>query len=262
MNNMFGICHLAIVPVRASASDKSEMVSQLIFGDVFIIIENEDRWISVKNIYDNYEGWIDVKQYKPITEEDAKKLVKEKQFLTRDASTIAVKLPVKENLYLPIGAVLPQFNNNKCILAGNSYQLLGNNNLIPDREDFAVDLEEMAFSFLGVPYLWGGKTHFGIDCSGYTQVVFKLLGIKLNRDAWQQAEQGKLVDFIQKAKSGDLAFFDNEEGRINHVGIMINNNRIVHASGRVKIENIDYQGIFSTELNKYTHKLRIIKRFV
>ncbi len=262
MNNIFGICHLAVVPVRLSASDKSEMVSQLIFGDVFSILEQEERWLKVKSLYDDYEGWIDVKQYQKIAENDAKQLNLQPQFLTRDASTIAVKLPIRENLYLPIGSVLPQFENQKCVIANTTYQLLGNHNVMPDKEDFNADLEEIAFSFLGVPYLWGGKTHFGIDCSGYTQTVFKLLGIKLKRDAWQQAEQGKLVDFIQHARSGDLAFFDNEEGKITHVGIMINNNRIVHASGKVKIENIDYQGIFSTELNKYTHKLRIIKRFI
>ena len=119
-----------------------------------------------------------------------------------------------------------------------------------------------ALFFQNAPYLWGGRTLFGIDCSGFSQIVFKLNGIKLNRDAWQQAEQGAVVDFLPEAKSGDLAFFDNAEGRIIHVGIMLGTNKIIHASGKVRVDTIDNQGIYNAEMGRYTHKLRIIKRFI
>ena len=119
-----------------------------------------------------------------------------------------------------------------------------------------------AKSFLNVPYLWGGRTHFGIDCSGFAQAVYRLQGITLKRDAYLQAEQGQTVDFLQEAKLGDLAFFDNEEGRITHVGMMLNNEQIIHASGKVKIYKIDMQGIYSAEQKKHTHKLRIVKRML
>jgi cell wall-associated NlpC family hydrolase len=123
-------------------------------------------------------------------------------------------------------------------------------------------LDIVAKSFLNTPYLWGGRTHYGIDCSGFTQAVFKLRGFDLKRDAWMQAEQGTVVDFLAEAKLGDLAFFNNSEGKITHVGIMLNNEQIIHASGRVKIDRIDGQGIYSEELKRYTHKLRIVKRML
>ena len=131
----------------------------------------------------------------------------------------------------------------------------------PNINEFRSSVTDAAMFFMNAPYLWGGRSVFGIDCSGFTQMVFRQFGIRLKRDAWQQAEQGELLGFIQEARAGDLAFFDNEEGRITHVGIMLNNNRIIHASGKVRIDTIDTQGIFNKDLNKYTHKLRIVKRF-
>ena len=121
-------------------------------------------------------------------------------------------------------------------------------------------MQEIAQSLLNVPYQWGGRSPMGMDCSGFTQVVFKILGKKLLRDAWQQAEQGVLVNFIEEIQPGDLVFFDNEEGRIIHVGIALANHKIIHASGCVRIDNLDHHGIYNTETRKYSHNLRIIKR--
>ncbi|MNL48577.1 Gamma-D-glutamyl-L-lysine endopeptidase [compost metagenome] len=123
-------------------------------------------------------------------------------------------------------------------------------------------MESLFKMFLNAPYLWGGRSILGIDCSGFTQVCYKILGIKLKRDAYQQADQGELVSFINEGKLGDLAFFDNAEGRITHVGILINSHQIIHASGRVRIDSIDHQGIFNEETQQYSHKLRIIKRIL
>jgi gamma-D-glutamyl-L-lysine dipeptidyl-peptidase len=115
---------------------------------------------------------------------------------------------------------------------------------------------------LNSPYLWGGKTPFGIDCSGFTQMAYKLAGIKLRRDAWQQAEQGHTINLLEETEPGDLAFFDNDEGNIVHVGIILRDHKIIHAAGKVRIDSIDHYGINNKELKKYTHKLRLIKRMV
>ena len=116
--------------------------------------------------------------------------------------------------------------------------------------------------YLNSPYLWGGRSPFGIDCSGFTQMVFKLNGIKLPRDAYEQAEIGKTLNFIEETQKGDLAFFDNEEGKIIHTGIIIDKNKIIHSSGKVRIDNLDHYGIFNAETGKYSHNLRLIKKVV
>ena len=123
-------------------------------------------------------------------------------------------------------------------------------------------MEETAQFYLNAPYLWGGRTFFGIDCSGFSQLVYKHLGVKIKRDAAQQAEEGRVVDFLQEAVPGDLAFFDNEHGKVTHVGIILDDLDIIHASGRVKVDRIDEQGIFCLDSQKYTHKLRIIRRII
>ena len=158
------------------------------------------------------------------------------------------------------GCSLPFFKDNQLQFGGESYQFIGEA-LQPNPNKFAAELDSACRFYLNAPYLWGGRTPWGIDCSGLTQLVFKHFGIAILRDAAQQATQGETVDFLASAKAGDLAFFDNEEGRIIHVGILLSNQKIIHASGRVKIEKIDNQGIYSDELGRHTHKLRIIKRF-
>lgn len=258
MNKPSAICFLSVIPIRANPSHSSEMVTQLLFGEVFQITERKEEWLFIKTEYDQYTGWIDEKQALEINAEVSSNL----RFITLDVNTMALKGEQKQPFYLPAGSCLPFYADGKCQVGKDFYQIISNNITIPNPDDFAADVAEIAKRFLNVPYLWGGRTHFGIDCSGFSQIVFKILGIRLNRDASQQAEQGTLVDFLPEAKAGDLAFFDNEEGRITHVGIMLNNSQIIHASGRVKIDRIDNQGIFSSDLKKYSHKLRIIKRYV
>jgi len=254
----YGVCNLSIIPLRAQPADKSEIVSQLLFGDCFEIMELTEKWVNIKTCFDNYQGWIDSKQF--INTKDCLICPEDKGcILGLRPYHEVVRISTGEKLHLLAGSSIPRLLNEKFFLGIEEYQLRSDC-MVSEDSDFQSSVVEYSRFFLNAPYLWGGRSLFGIDCSGFTQVVFKMLGKNLKRDASQQAEQGQVVNFLQEAKAGDLAFFDNEEGRVIHVGIMLDDQNIIHASGRVKIDPIDGQGIYSLDLKRHTHKLRIIKR--
>ena len=253
---MFGICNLSIVPVRAEASDRSEQVTQLLFGEHFKIIEMTAKWMYVELAYDNYIGWIDTKQYQIISEE---------QYTILNHTPILLNADLVEYITTPnniltsitLGASLSFIDNEEINISKYIFEGVKVCGQKPKS-----DLIKTALMYLNAPYLWGGKTPFGIDCSGFTQMVYKLNGYKLLRDASQQAIQGDALSFIEESEPGDLAFFDNEEGNIIHVGIMMENNYIIHASGKVRIDRLDHLGIYNAETNRHTHKLRVIKKVI
>ncbi|MGB4399052.1 MAG: C40 family peptidase [Daejeonella sp.] len=259
MNQQFGVCNLSLVPVRAEPSDKSEMTSQLLFGDHFTIQENNGKWIRILTAHDEYEGWIDIKQFEEIEHAAFVALHDLNAVLGPAVSHSISKQSGTERLNLVAGSNIPKTLDKFFYLGKTKYKLEGET-ITPSKDKLRSGITEVAMFYLNAPYLWGGKSVFGIDCSGFTQMVFRQFGVKLKRDAYQQAEEGELVSFLQESRAGDLAFFDNDEGKITHVGIMLSNETIIHASGRVRIDGIDNQGIFNKELKRYTHKLRIIKR--
>lgn len=259
MEQLFGICRVSVAPMRSEPSDKAENATQLLFGEFVEVLERRENWWYVRNAYDSYEGWMDFRQLQVVNQEEYHRSG-EHQFLVPANALNIVTDPKGNLMYLSPASNLPAFKNGECFLGGNKYTTSIN----PTNPEWSNSetLISTALFYLNTPYLWGGRTFFGIDCSGFVQNVFKLNGIKLKRDAWQQAEQGEVVDFLQEVRPGDVAFFDNEAGRITHVGIMLNTAEIIHASAKVKIDPIDSQGIFNAELGKYSHKLRIIKRFI
>lgn len=247
----YGICNLSIVPLRAEASDASEMVSQVLYGEHFKVLETRKKWSRIRLALDSYEGWIDNKQYRKITEVDYTQFEQKNLKLSSDLVDF-VTLPDNQLFSICLGSNISatSFLNHrfegKCVTKAQP-------------KDFLI---ETALLYLNTPYLWGGKTPFGIDCSGFTQMVYKLNGYKLLRDASMQATQGEALSFIEESEPGDLAFFDNDEGVITHVGIIMKDNYIIHAHGKVRIDRLDHSGIFNYEERNHTHKLRVIKRIV
>ncbi len=256
-----GICNLSMIPVRAEASDKSEMVTQMLFGELLTVNEQKGNWSHVRLVYDNYEGWVDTKMISPIDEEIFHVLNYAECGYSRDLIDV-IKIIPKGGLFpILLGSSIRNIKDNIFSVGNQQFEFegeLSHSQTSPDK----YGILEMAQSLLNAPYLWGGCTPFGIDCSGFTQLSFKTNGVKLLRDASLQATQGEDVGFIGEAIAADLAFFDNEEGIITHVGIIMGDGRIIHASGKVRIDKIDHQGIYNEELKNYTHKLRLIKRIL
>ena len=247
----YGICNLSIVPLRLEASDTSEMVSQVIYGDVFKILEQRKKWSKIRLAFDKYEGWIDNKQYVEITEEHYNDL--NNQPLKISTDLVEFIQDENEQLHtIVLGSSL-----NGVSLLNHKYE-----GAFVDQKQEKSHLIETAFKYLNAPYLWGGKTPFGIDCSGFTQMVYKLNGYKLLRDASQQATQGEALSFIEESEPGDLAFFDDNEGQIIHVGIIMQDNYIIHAHGKVRIDRLDHTGIYNADRRMHTHKLRVIKKII
>lgn len=247
----YGLCNLSIVALRNEPSDKSELTSQVLYGELFKVLEHRKKWSRIRLSYDSYEGWIDNKQFQFIEENDYKTYTAKKEQLCSD---LVHFITDKEHKLQPIvmGSVL----SAQSLL----YHSFDGETLIGQKKK--NQLIETALLYLNTPYLWGGKTPFGIDCSGFTQMVYRLNGYKLLRDASQQATQGDALSFIEESSPGDLAFFDNNEGDIIHVGIIMENHYIIHAHGKVRIDRLDHSGIYNVDTKTHSHKLRVIKSIV
>lgn len=247
----YAICKLGQIPVRFSPSERVEMSNQLLFGEQLEILEEQGQWLLVRSLHDNYEGWIsanffsdflDFKRDKPqlpqnvITSLTAQVVFGGQSRLIGFGSSTSPTDKITEGTQTDLNLSDQTGQNNK-------------ENLLP-----------YAFQLLGTPYLWGGRSVFGMDCSGFIQLIYKAIGIALPRDASQQANRGTPISFIEEAQAGDLAFFDNEDGKITHVALFTDSKNVIHASGFVRKDPIDHYGIYNPTLGKYSHKLRIIKR--
>jgi cell wall-associated NlpC family hydrolase len=248
-NKIFGVCQVSISPIRATPSDESEIVSQLLFGETVEIIEVNLPWANIKCIADGYEGWLDLKQIIQLNQTEYQ------HYYELDKTVCSAPLcPIEAKegfLQVTFGATIPsqpQFN-----VGSKYFKWSGIHN--------KVSLIKAAEHFNLAPYLWGGRSIFGVDCSGFIQIIFSTQNICLPRDASQQVEIGRTIPYDQH-QSGDVAFFINEKGKIHHVGLILAENLIMHASGWVRKDELRKSGIFRLDQQKETHKLYTIKRFI
>ena len=240
---------MGLIPLRKEYDHKSEMVSQLLYGDCYKIIDRRKKWFKIRMEWDGYEGWITEPQTHQVSGETYNEIISTDTIISGD---IMNYISNQDNLIFPIliGSDLRGLKKLNHTFNGETY--------FP--EPNKKKLSKTAFMYLNSPYLWGGRTPLGIDCSGFTQIVYKINGLKLSRDAHEQANQGQTLSFIEESEAGDLAFFDDPEGKIVHVGLLLEDHYIIHAHGNVRIDRIDQSGIYNGET--HTHKLRMIKKLI
>jgi cell wall-associated NlpC family hydrolase len=257
----YGICILSVIPARIEPAGTSEMVTQLLFGEYYKVLESRDGWIKISTIVDNYECWINDKQHCRLSDASARALQQNDVVVSTELLHVITDVKRSHSFPLSLGAILPFFKNNEMSFDDQHFSFDGPTASVKLKKKSA-DILSTAYLLLNAPYLWGGKNPLGIDCSGFTQVVFRANGFILPRDSQQQVELGSPRSFVEEAEPGDLAFFDNEEGRIVHVGIIVDKERIIHSSGCVRIDRYDHYGIFHSDTRKYSHHLRVIKQLL
>ncbi|KPL13801.1 MAG: hypothetical protein AMS23_00875 [Bacteroides sp. SM1_62] len=255
----YGIVQASYIPVRKDPDSTSEMTSQLLFGEIFEVLDRNEQWQLVRNRFDGYEGWISPEMTSRFTDDALGEYEAMESVLVKERFC-SLRAP-EGTLLVPAGSVLYYHAGDpRHILCGKTYEL----DRVPGKpaKDKGKALGDLKGELLNIPYLWGGKSSYGTDCSGLVQTICRILDVPLLRDASQQVGQGKTVNMMTESGTGDLVFFDDEEGEIVHTGIITGPGEILHASGCVKTDAIDHQGIYSMQLGKYTHRLRVIKRVI
>ncbi len=259
----YGISNLSIVPVRTDPCETSEMCTQILFGEHYTITDENSKWCKIKLALDGYEGWIDLKIVNEISKKTFHQIAHQQQIVTTNPFNIVQPENGYSNFLIVAGSTLPFYksSNNSFRIGAESYTIQGDK-ILSVKKNIRKMLIENALKYFNSPYLWGGRSPFGVDCSGFTQILYKMVGLQIPRDANQQASMGENVTFVEETLPGDLAFFDNEEGKIIHVGVIWEKNKIIHSSGKVRIDNIDHFGIFNIDTKRYSHQMRLMKRII
>ena len=249
----YGIINVPLSPVRKIPDHPYEMTNQMVYGEpIEIMDEAKDSWVAIKSLYDGYAGWITKSHF--MSTNEAVNFQEGAHITIAPFTQVMVK---NTSVYLPFGSFLYAEKRLKQLVSLQDIPSL-HLKLFSEKKE-KENLKTIAEKWLNAPYLWGGKSIFGIDCSGFAQSVYKEMGIVLPRDAYQQAERGIPINSIEEAQLGDLAFFKTEQ-KITHVGLVLDSHTIIHAAGKVRIDTLDEQGILNAENQERTHFLACIKR--
>ena len=258
----YGISGLSIIPVRREPSERSEMITQILFGERFEVFENLMGWNRVVLEYDGYEGWIDNKMITPLIKRVYDKISSAPMAVSTDIMSL-VRSKSANNHMIVAGSSLPYWRPYKreFSISAEVFSMNGTSQYHTPL-NLRKFIAQQSLMYFNAPYLWGGRSPFGIDCSGLVQIIYKMAGIRLPRDAKDQVYKGVPLTFVEESQPGDLIFFDDDEGHIIHVGIIWEKNKVIHASGKVRIDNVDQYGIFNVDTKRYTHKMRVIKKIL
>lgn len=257
---IYGICNQTFITVRSEPREQSEMSSQILFGECYLIIEKYQNWHRVKNMFDGYEGWINTRLHTPISEKNYFKLNQLVPVVLDNPITNAHRFGSDGIYWLLAGSSIYGLNGKTFSMEKEIFtldQIPDNSSNVPIRDY----IEKTALKMLNIPYLWGGRSTFGIDCSGFSQLIYKIAGLTLKRDAREQFNQGVEIQ-LEETQCGDLAFFSNDEGNITHVGMILNDRKIIHSSGKVRIDLLDVNGIYNFSKKEYSHKLKGIRKLI
>lgn len=256
--DQFGISRLGVIPMRGEASHKSEMVSQLLFGEHYKVIEYsaDNEWVHIENHFDTYKGWIPSNQHNNITEEYFEQINESEYKICLDISSTI--LYQKSPVNIVMGSIIP-ISTNELFKMEEQLAFGGESKSVLVKREFEF-IKTVGMKLLNTPYLWGGRSPYGIDCSGFVQLIFKVGGYRLARDSKDQALQGAEIQKFEEAAPGDLVFFSNDKGKVDHVAMLLEGDQVIHSSGKVRIDTISGEGIHHAETNQITHSNPSIRR--
>lgn len=260
MKDTYGICRIAIVSMRMEPDHRSEQVSQLLFGEHYSVVDSSEdkKWVRISCAYDEYEGWIQKEQFHTISTEYYDQIGNSNYKISTEISSSILFNKSYRNI--TIGSILP-ISTNELFETEQHLAFGGESKSLGQKRD-ADFLELIARKYLNTPYLWGGRSPFGIDCSGFTQMVYRICGYMVPRDSSMQLNAGKLVSDFSSIHPGDLAILKDENGIVDHVGILLSDNKIIHASGKVQIDKFLPEGIKNMDTKLVSHHLHQIRRVI